>query len=372
MAGAPGGQSRDYYEVLGVSRGASPEEIKRAYRRLVREYHPDVNKSPEAAEKFKAINEAYEVLSDPEKRAAYDRYGQAAFSGSGTGPGPAGPGFGFGDLFGDLFETFFGGGFGGFSQASAFAPERGEDLAVTVEISLEEAFSGAEKEVELVRQAVCDTCGGRGAAPGSGYGTCTACGGRGEIRSSRRTPFGSFVSITTCGRCGGAGKVLERLCSSCGGEGRVSRRERLRVRVPPGAATGTRMRLPGQGQAGRRGGPPGDAYIEFSVQPHPVFSRQGDDLVCHLEIGMVQAALGTEVEVPTLSPNGAAERIFVPPGTQPGTEFRLRGKGMPRLRGLGRGDLLVRVKVKVPERLSREERELLRRLAELRGEKVRD
>ncbi len=361
--------SRDYYEVLGVPRGASPEEIKKAYRRLVREYHPDVNKSPEAAEKFKAINEAYEVLSDPEKRAAYDRYGSAASApGFGSGPESAewGP-FGgdlFGEVFRDVFDQFFG-------QDAFRSSTRGEDVAVTVEVSLEEAFSGAEKEVEVVRRAVCPACGGRGAEPGAGYGTCPACGGRGEIRSSHRTPFGQFTRIATCGRCGGAGRVIERVCSSCRGEGRVARRERLRVRVPPGVTTGTRIRLPGQGEAGIRGGPPGDAYVVFSVRPHPVFSRQGDDLLCQVEVGMAQAALGAEVEVPSLSSNGVGERLHLPPGTQPGTEFRLRGKGMPRLQGLGRGDLVVRVQVKVPDKLSREERDLLRRLAELRGERVK-
>ncbi len=370
---------RDYYEVLGVGRDASQDEIKKAYRRLARRYHPDVNKDdPSAAERFKEIAEAYEVLGDPDKRARYDRFGHAGVAGgaagaeAGGGPfgGFGGPGFGFDLGLGDIFETFFG---GGPARRRPPGPERGDDLGVRLRIDLEEAVFGGSREVAVDREEACPECQGRGAAGGAGVVACPQCGGTGQVRLSRQTMLGQFVTIQTCGRCGGAGQVVERPCARCGGRGTVGVRRRIQVRIPPGAETGLRLRLSGEGGAGRRGGPPGDLFVELEVRPHPLFRREGADLVTEARVSFVQAALGVELEVPVLTPPGrgpAVERLTVPPGTQPGDLLRLRGQGAPRLRAGGRGDLVVRIVVETPRQLGEEERELLRRLARLRGEPV--
>ncbi len=371
---------RDYYEVLGVGRDATQDEIKKAYRRLARRYHPDVNKDdPAAAERFKEIAAAYEVLGDPDKRARYDRFGPAgvnagaAEAGAEGGPfaGFGGPGFGGFDFgLGDIFEAFFG---GGAARRRPPGPERGDDLGVRLRIDLEEAVFGGSREVAVDREEVCPECRGRGAAAGAGVVACPQCGGTGQVRSSRQTMLGQFVTIQTCGRCGGAGQVVERPCSHCGGRGRVRVRRRIQVRIPPGAETGLRLRLPGEGGAGHRGGPAGDLFVELEVRPHPLFRREGADLITEARVSFAQAALGVELEVPVLTPPGhgpALERVAVPPGTQPGDLLRLRGQGAPRLRGGGRGDLVVRVLVETPRELREEEKELLRRLARLRGEPV--
>ncbi len=373
---------RDYYEVLGVARGASQEEIKKAFRRLARQYHPDANKDdPNAAEKFKEINEAYEVLGDPEKRARYDQFGHAGvgagdpgdFGASGGGP------FGFGDFgfgpggfadLGDIFESFF----SGLRQdGRRRGPERGADLRLDLEISFEEAAFGGEKEISLHKEERCGRCGGTGAAPGSLPVACPHCGGTGQVRAARNTAFGQFVSIHTCGRCQGEGRIIADPCPECRGEGQVRRRKTIKVRIPPGVDTGNRLRVAGEGAPGRRGGPAGDLFVDIRVRPHPVFRRDGFDVVSEIRVGMAQAALGTEVEVPVLTEPGREprrEKLVIPPGTQSGTVFRLRGHGIPHLRGGGRGDHRVEVQVEIPTSLSDEERELLRRLAELRGEKV--
>ncbi|MDK2929934.1 MAG: molecular chaperone DnaJ [Bacillota bacterium] len=356
---------RDYYEVLGVDRNASQDEIKKAFRKLARKYHPDMNKEdPSAEEKFKEINEAYEVLSDPEKRRRYDQFGHAA-EGPAGGPGGMG-GWDFGDFgtsFDSIFDMFFGSGFGG-TRAARPGPERGADLRYDLEISLEEAALGLEREIEVVRLDTCSTCGGTGAKPGTSSVTCPVCGGRGQTTQVRTTAFGRFTSITTCPRCGGEGRVIESPCQTCQGRGRVRKRKKIRVRIPAGVDSGMRVRVAGEGEAGVRGGPPGDLFVFITVRPHEVFQREGNDIFCEIPISIWQAALGDDIEVPALE--GRAS-LHIPEGTQTGTAFRLRGKGIPDVHGGPRGDQYVRVKVVTPTRLTDREKELIRELARLRG-----
>lgn len=356
---------RDYYEVLGVDRNASQDEIKKAFRKLARKYHPDMNKEdPSAEEKFKEINEAYEVLSDPEKRRRYDQFGHAA-EGPAGGPGGAG-GWDFGDFgtsFDSIFDMFFGGGFGG-ARAPRTGPERGADLRYDLEISLEEAASGLDRDIEVVRLDTCSSCGGTGAKPGTSPVTCPVCGGRGQTTQVRTTAFGRFTSITTCPRCGGEGRVIESPCQTCQGRGRVRKRKKIRVRIPAGVDSGMRVRVAGEGEAGTRGGPPGDLFVFITVRPHEIFERRGNDIFCEVPISVWQAALGDEIEVPAL---GGRASVQVPEGTQTGTAFRLRGKGIPDVHGGPRGDEYVRVKVVTPTRLTDREKELIRELARLRG-----
>lgn len=365
---------RDYYEVLGVDRGASADEIKKAYRRLARKYHPDVNKDdPQAAEKFKEISAAYAVLSDPEKRAAYDSMGHAAYEqaqatgGAGGGPFGGFEGFGgFGDFgnLGDLFDMFFGGEMG--RRATRRAPRRGSDLRYDLEIDFTEAVFGVQKEIVVPRIETCPRCDGTRAEPGTPVDTCPQCGGTGEIRQSRATAFGQFINVSTCPRCGGEGRTPRTLCTQCGGQGRVRQTRRLTVKIPAGVDDGFRLRLAGEGEAGDPGAPPGDLYVFLSVRPHPVFERVGDDIVSKMTIRFTQAALGAEVPVETLD---GPVTLKIPPGTQTGTAFRLRGRGVPRMRRGGRGDHLVRVEIEVPTRLTPRQRELLEALERLeRGE----
>lgn len=358
---------RDYYEVLGVGRDASEEELKKAYRRLALKYHPDRNKDDQnAAERFKEINEAYEVLSDPEKRARYDQFGHAAFGGAnGFGGSPFGDfsGFGFGDL-GDFFESVFGGAFGGGRRSG---PQPGADLRLDLEITLEEAASGLEKEVEIPRTEDCTRCRGTGAEPGSEPKRCPTCNGTGQVRTTQNTPLGRFQTVRTCHQCQGEGRVVEKPCSECRGRGKVRRVRRIAVRIPSGVDTGSKLRLPEEGEAGIRGGPPGDLYVYIRVKPHRIFQRQHDDLLCDVNLSFAQAALGDEIEVPTLE---GPTRLKIPEGTQSGTVFRLRGKGMPRLRGYGRGDLHVKVAVVTPTRLNETQKELLLKFSESLGEKL--
>ena len=351
---------RDYYEVLGVSRNASEEELKSAFRRLARKFHPDVNDSPDAEEKFKEINEAYGVLSDQEKRAAYDRFGHDAVKGANGGPGFQTVDFSdFADIFGDMF------GFGGFSgrgrPASRNAPRRGADLQYQVTLDFKDAVFGTEKEIDITKDEPCPTCGGSGAKPGTSPRTCPECGGRGEVRQTRQTLLGSMVQVTTCPTCSGKGEVISTPCSNCQGSGRVRKSRRKKVSIPAGVDDGTRIRLSGEGQTGANNGPPGDLYLVIRVRPHRYFRRRNHDILLDLNINLAQATLGAEVKVPTVD---GEVMLKIPPGTQPGKIIRMRGKGVPHLRNNSRGDQLVIVNVTIPKRLDPEERELFERLAE--------
>ncbi|MDQ7794075.1 MAG: molecular chaperone DnaJ [bacterium] len=353
------GGKRDYYEVLGVPRDASQADVKRAFRELARKHHPDVNPGdPTAEDKFKAINEAYEVLGDPEKRRRYDQFGHPS-----PGMGDGGPGFDPFSGLGDLFEAFFGEGTGGARRG----PRRGRDLGYELELDLEDVFKGLEVDVEVAREENCPVCDGSGARIGSPPRTCPRCAGRGRVEAVQSTLLGRFVTMQPCDRCGGEGRVVEDPCPDCRGAGRVRRRRRLAVKVPPGVDNGSRLRLPGEGEAGAQGGPPGDFYVLVRVKPHPVFSRRGRDLFCELPVSMVTAALGGEMAVPTLE---GEVNLTIPAGSQPGVTLRLRGKGMPTRSG--RGDLHVTVRVDIPRRLSIEQRRLLEEFARLAGEEPRE
>jgi len=343
---------RDYYEVLGVSRDASEEEIKKAFRRLAFKYHPDRNPEAGAAEKFKELNEAYEVLSDTGKREAYDRYGHDGAEGL---FGRGFEDFGFGGL-GDIFEAFF----GGTTTATRRAPQRGADLHLRIVISFEEAALGCEKEINIVRTELCSTCHGSGSKPGTQPSKCPGCGGTGQVQRIQRSVFGRFINATTCSQCRGSGQIITEPCPECKGSGRRKHKRNIVVRIPPGVDNGSQVRLVGEGDAGVKGGSAGDIYVELSVREHEFFSRSSYDVLFELQINFAQAALGAEVEVPTLYGNS---KLKFSSGSQTGKIFRLKGKGIPYLRGGGQGDQLVRLRVVTPESLSREQRKLFEELA---------
>jgi molecular chaperone DnaJ len=359
---------RDYYEILGVDKSASPEEIKKAYRKLALKYHPDRNAGDKTAEeKFKEIGEAYEVLSDPQKRAAYDQYGHAAFDPRAKASGFGGGYGGFHDPF-EIFREVFGNSgifdeFFGRSDSDSEAYERGEDLRVNLEITLEEAALGCEKEVSVTRLDQCSACKGTGAEPGSSKKICPTCHGKGQVGIST----GFFRIAQTCPNCYGQGSVLEKPCHSCNGTGQKKRTSKIKIKIPPGVDTGTRLKSAGNGNAGRRGGMPGDLYIFIHVKPHEIFQRDGDDLICEVPISFVKAALGGELEIPTLF---GKETIKIPAGTQTGTVFRIRGRGIKNVYGNGQGDLLVRLNVEVPTRLNSAQRAKLEEFAALCNEEV--
>ncbi len=347
---------RDYYEILGVSRTATDDEIKKAFRRLAKQYHPDANAGDDgAAEKFKEIGEAYQVLSDPEKRQMYDRFGHNAPQG---GFGDFSSGFGG---FADIMEEFFG--FGSRSAARR-GPQPGAHLKYNLTISFEEAVFGAEKELDIPRLEVCPTCHGSGAEPGTTPIRCPQCHGSGEVRRVQQSIFGQFVNVTTCPRCEGEGEVVSTPCSNCRGQKRVQITRKIKVSIPPGVDDGMQIRLSGEGEAGTRGGPPGNLYVVVSVKTHPLFRREGNDLLLDLPLSIVQAALGDEIEVPTLE---GKTHLTIPPGTQFGKTFRVKEHGVPQLRRNGRGDLLVTVQVVVPTELNEKQKALLREFARTTG-----
>ncbi|MBI5089836.1 MAG: molecular chaperone DnaJ [Actinobacteria bacterium] len=358
----------DYYELLGVSRSSSPDEIKKAYRRRARELHPDANPGDAAAEeRFKQVAKAYEVLSDPEQRARYDRFGEAGVGGAG-GPN-VGDMFGGGGL-GDLFDAFFGGGggpFGAGGRGGPAGPPRGPDLEAVVDITLEQAAFGATLPVTVRTAVRCDDCNGSGAAEGTKPVTCSECNGRGQVQKVRQSLLGQMVTSSVCPRCNGAGQIIASPCHTCGGDGRTVTEKTYQVDIPAGVDTGSTLRLTGRGAVGPRGGSAGDLYVHIRVAAHERFQRDGDDLVHELPVSIAQAALGTKFTLETLD---GEEEVVVPAGTQPGKEFVLRGKGVTHLQGRGRGDIRVRVRVEVPTKLSEAEVDLLRRFAEGRGEHI--
>jgi molecular chaperone DnaJ len=353
----------DFYELLGVSRNASDDEIKRAYRQRARELHPDTNPDPAAEEQFKKVTLAYEVLRDPERRHRYDAYGPEGLRG--TGAGGQNPFADFG--LGDIFEAFFGANFGGGGGRGRTGPLTGADLELIAELSFEEAVFGAQHDVTLRAPTRCATCDGMGAAPGTSPVQCTGCGGTGEIRRVRQSILGQMVTASPCSRCGGLGEEIPSPCPDCRGDGRRTEERSYTVDIPAGVDNGTTLRLAGRGAAGPRGGPPGDLYVHVRVQPHDRFVRDGVHLVHVMHIPMTQAALGAHIPFETLD---GEEDLVVPAGTQTGREFKLRGRGVPHLEGRGRGDLIVRVVVDTPTRLSNEDEALLRKVAQSRGEDV--
>lgn len=357
-------QKQDYYDALGVPRNASQDDIKKAYRRLAMQYHPDRNKDDGAEARFKQVTEAYEVLADPEKRARYDRFGHAGVSGD----NPFARGFegfgGFGGL-GDIFDAFFGGQ-GGRTQRG---PQRGADIRRSITISFEEAVFGVEKEFDVQAAEICTRCGGKRAEPGTEPERCPTCGGAGELRRTQQSIFGQFVNVAMCDRCRGEGRIVTSPCTQCRGVGRERRKRRLSVTIPAGVDHGSQMRLSGEGELGNHGGPRGNLYLQINVKPHEYFQRDEDDLLYDLELNFAQAALGDEVEVPTI--DGEKHPLRIVAGTQSGEILVVRGKGVPHLRGGGRGDMLVRASVITPKHLSKEQKDLMRQLAQSMGTDVK-
>ena len=362
-------EKRDYYEVLGIQKGASEDEIKKAYKKLARKYHPDMNPGDkEAEEKFKEVNEANEVLSDPEQKARYDQFGFAGVDpnyGAGAGgAGGFGGGFDFGDL-GDIFGSFFGGGFGGGQRRNPNAPQRGESIRASVSVSFTDAAFGCEKSVTLERSEMCGTCKGNGCAPGTTPEVCPDCHGTGTVQVRRQTPMGVFASNGPCRKCGGTGRLIHQPCPDCRGGGTVRKRKTIQVTIPAGIDHGQTISLRGQGNAGKNGGPAGDLLITVMVQPHDLFRRDGVDVFCEAPITFTQAVLGAELEIPTID---GKVKYSIPEGTQTGTVFRLKGKGIPVLNGRGRGDQYVTVTIETPRNLNKEQKEALRKFSETVGE----
>lgn len=359
-------QKRDYYEVLGVSKGASDDEIKKAYKKLARKYHPDLNPdNKEAEEKFKEANEAYEILSDKEKRSRYDQFGHAGVDPNfGAGGGGFDGGFDFGDL-GDIFGSFFGGGFGGGRRTNPNAPQRGESIRLSLILSFEEAAFGCEKAVTVERLESCSSCQGSGCAEGTTPEICPDCHGTGTVQVRRQTPMGVFATSSPCSRCGGKGKIIHQPCRECRGAGSVRQRRTIQASIPAGIDNGQTISIRGQGNAGKNGGPAGDLLITITVRPHEIFRREGTSVLCDAPITFAQAALGAELEIPTID---GKVKYDMPEGTQSGTTFRLKGKGIPSINGRGRGDQYVTVYIETPRNLTREQKEALRKFAETMGD----
>ena len=358
-------QKRDYYEVLGVQKGASDDEIKRAYRKLAKASHPDLNPGDKEAEaRFKEVNEAYEILSDKEKRSRYDQFGHAGVDPNfGAGGGFDG-GFDFGDL-GDIFGSFFGGGFGGGRRTNPNAPQRGESVRLSLILSFEEAAFGCEKAVTVERLEPCSSCQGSGCAEGTTPEVCPDCRGTGTVQVRRQTPMGVFAASSPCTRCGGKGKIIHQPCKECRGAGSVRKRRTIQASIPAGIDNGQTISIRGQGSAGKNGGPAGDLLITITVRPHEIFRREGTSVLCEASITFAQAALGAELEIPTID---GKVKYDIPEGTQSGTVFRLKGKGIPAINGRGRGDQYVTVRVETPRNLTKEQKEALRKFAEIMGD----
>lgn len=349
---------RDCYEILSVDKSAGQDDIKKAYRKLAMKYHPDRNPDNEqASEKFKEANEAYEVLSSPEKRKLYDQFGYAGLGNNGSAA-QGGFGGGFEDIFGDIFDMFGGGGFS--SSRRRRGPQKGANLQYEMTISFEEAVFGKEKTIQVNKQDTCDHCGGDGAEPGSDTSTCTHCNGTGEVRFAQRTPLGQIVNVRPCEHCHGEGKIIEKPCSQCQGSGKIRKKKKIKINIPAGVDNGSVINVAGEGAPGEKGGPSGDLYVVLTVTPHPLFVREGNDIVCDVPITFVQAALGDTTEVPTLE---GKVKHKIPEGTQSGTVFRMKGKGVVSLRGYGKGDQYVKVIIETPKNLSNEQKDMLRKFA---------
>ena len=361
---------RDYYEVLGVGKNASEDEIKRAYRKLAKKYHPDLNPGDKEAEaRFKEVNEAYEVLSDSEKKNRYDQYGHAGVDPNfGAGGGEYGDFGGFGGFggFGDIFDNIFGGGFGGFGGGSARprGPQRGDDLQTSIIVDFNEAVFGTEKQIDVTRLEHCDACHGTGAEKGTSPETCSKCGGTGQVRLQQRTPLGVMSTTRTCDVCHGTGKVVKHPCKVCQGRGRVRKSRKITIKVPAGFDDGQTLVLRGEGNAGETGAPSGDLYIRVRVRPHAIFTRNGSHIYCEVPTTFAEAALGADIQIPTVD---GKMTYHIPEGTQSHTEFRIRGKGVPHLKGNGRGDLFVTVIVEVPKNLTGKQKELIREFSGTQG-----
>ena len=364
---------RDYYEVLGVGKTATDDELKKAYRKLAKQYHPDANPDnrEEAEKKFKEINEAYETLSDPQKRKMYDQFGPdgpQGFGGGGAG-GYYSTGFdGFSDFgdIGDIFSSFFGGGFGGRSRKNNNGPVQGADVKSTIDITFEESFLGVEKEIIITRNETCTTCGGNGAKPGTVIDKCTVCNGTGQVRQIQNTILGQMQTTRTCGTCGGTGKVIKQPCDVCKGRGKIRKQAKIKIKIPAGIDDGQTIVLRGEGEAGSRGGAKGDLYILIRVKKHGIFTRNGNDVYCTVPITFTQATLGANLEIPMV--DGAKEVYQIPEGTQTGTKFTIRGKGFKTVNAASQGNFVFQVQVQVPKHLTKEQRDILNELAKTMNE----
>lgn len=355
----------DYYEILGVTRNSDKEEIKRAYRRLARKYHPDVNKEPGAEERFKEINRAYEVLSEPEMRARYDRFGETGVSGAGAG-------FPDGDMggFADIFESFFSGFAGGMGTRTRRpgGPTRGDDLRLDLKLEFREAVFGGEKEIRISHLETCEVCSGTGAKPGTRPRTCNTCSGSGQVRRVTRTPFGSFTQVSVCPTCNGTGQTIEDKCAECDGKGQKQVTKKLKITIPAGVDDGTRLRVANEGDSGQRNGPAGDLYVYLFVNEDPEFQRDGIDIMSQIQISYLQAILGCRIQVNTVD---GPEELLIPAGTQPNTVLRLENRGVPKLGNpVSRGDHLITIGIEIPNRITAEERELLEKLAKIKGDRT--